>query len=149
SLVLGVAFFRALLLVIGLFWFVALIFLLAAAPVGWLFDRLPPLTAYSADLLGSLFGVLALTALAALGTSPMAWMALIVLPLLWIAPGRIPLSAGCLVVLFAALSTRGAQFSPYNRLDLSHLSTGDAGDRGRDWILRQNRDFSQEIYDLS
>jgi hypothetical protein len=68
--------------VLALFWLVAAVFLTAAAPIGWLFDRLPALTAYSADLLGSLLGVIALAALAALDTTPVIWIAVVALPLL-------------------------------------------------------------------
>jgi hypothetical protein len=42
----------ATLVVVGLFWLVALVFLLAAIPVGWWFAQLPPLRAYTYDLLG-------------------------------------------------------------------------------------------------
>jgi hypothetical protein len=68
------AFLRGILVVGGLFWLVTLVFLLAATPVGWLFDHLPPLSAYSADLLGSLFGVVAMTTLAVLSTNPIYWI---------------------------------------------------------------------------
>jgi hypothetical protein len=143
------AFVRGTLVIAGLFSLVTLIFLLAATPVGWSFERLPPLTAYSADLLGSLLGVIGMTALAAASTSPVAWMLLVVVPLLWIAPGRWALLCALLVLLFAGISIRGALFSPYNRLDLVPVHVGDTGDRGRDWDLSLNRDFSQQIFDLS
>ena len=61
---------RGVVQIAGLFSLVSLIFLLASCPLGWLFGRLPPSTAYSADLLGSLLGVLAMAALAVASTGP-------------------------------------------------------------------------------
>ena len=143
------AFVRGVVQIAGLFSLVSLIFLLASCPLGWLFGRLPPLTAYSADLLGSMLGVLAMAALAVASTGPVVWMLLVVCPLLWLAPSRVGVISALLVLVFAAISVRGAIFSPYNRLDLQPHSLGDSGDHGKDWILSTNRDFSQQILDLS
>src|SRR5712691_6025644 len=49
------------------------IFVCAGTAVGALFGQLPPLRAYSADLLGSLLGVVAMTIVSALGTPPAIW----------------------------------------------------------------------------
>jgi SAM-dependent methyltransferase len=135
--------------VVVLFWLVVAVFLTAAAPVGWLFDRLPPLTAYSADLLGSLLGVVALAALAALDTSPVVWMAVAALPLLAMAPRADSLASAAAVLILAGVSVRGAFFSPYNRLDLERWSPSGSVRAGTDWVLRANRDFHQYLYDLS
>lgn len=144
-----VGFVRGAAIVLALFWAIVVVFLCMAAPVGWLFDRMQPLEAYSADLAGSLLGVIAMTAAAALGTSPPVWLAIVVLPLLWLAPGRLPLLSAAAVLVLAGLSIRGALFSPYNRLDVSVLATSKPVDRGQDWIIFQNRDYSQKIYDFS
>jgi len=137
-------------LVVALFWLVTAVFFFAAAPVGWLFDRLPPLRAYSADLAGSLLGVLAITALAALHTSPVVWMLVASVPLLWMAPRPGALLAAAAVLLLAAVSIRGALFSPYSRLDLERRAAPASGvDPGGEWVLSANRDFHQFLYDLS
>jgi SAM-dependent methyltransferase len=143
------AFVRGISLIAVLFALISFVFLLVSTPVGWLFERLPPLTAYSADLLGSLLGVIAMTGLAVANTNPAVWMLLVVIPLLWIAPGRAAFVSAFLVLLFAGISVRGAVFSPYNRLDLEPYHFHDRADRGQDWILSTNRDFSQQILDLS
>jgi hypothetical protein len=134
----------------ALFWLVTLIFVLASAPIGWLFSRLPPLTAYSADLAGSILGIVAMTALAAFGTSPPIWMAVAVIPFAWLSRRPLAIAAGAIAVVLAALSIRGALYSPYNRIDLTpnriwHTDGLDAND----WNVMVNRDFHQEILDLS
>ena len=139
------------LLMTVLFCAVAAVFALAATPVGWLFDRLPPLRAYSADLLGSLLGVVTMTALAALRASPPVWLAVGALPLLWFSRRALSIVSVVAIVLLAALSAKGAYFSPYNRIDIVVGPRRSAGQDPlrRDWTLNVNRDFHQSIYDLS
>lgn len=130
---------QSLVLVVGLFWLVAAVFLLAATPVGWLFDRLPSLTAYSADLLGSLLGVIAMTAVAAVNSSPIVWMLIVAIPLLWINPRPSALLATAAVLALAAASIRGAAFSPYNRLDLECQPPSANANLGPACVLHANR----------
>jgi hypothetical protein len=106
------------LLLVALFWLVAGVFLLLATPVGWLFHQLPPLKAYSFDLLGSLLGVLAMTAVAGLGLPPLVWYLVALVPFLWLS--RRPIAFACVlgVLVMAGVSSQGARFSPYNRIDL-------------------------------
>ncbi|MDQ2668548.1 MAG: hypothetical protein M3Z05_21520, partial [Gemmatimonadota bacterium] len=134
-----------------LFGAVASVFAFAAAPVGWLFDRLPPLRAYSADLLGSLLGVVTMTALAALRASPPVWLAVGALPLLWFSRRALSIAAAVAIVGLAAFSARGAYFSPYNRIDITVGPRRSAAQDPlrRDWMLNVNRDFHQFIFDLS
>jgi SAM-dependent methyltransferase len=137
-------------IVLALFWAVVAVFLLMAAPVGQLFDQMPALEAYSADLSGSLLGVLAMTALAALGTSPVVWLAIVAVPLLWLAPRPYAFASAAAVLVLAAVSIRGAAFSPYNRLDVSPFLAKDAPFQGgQEWLVLQNRDYSQLARDLS
>ncbi len=139
-------------IVLALFWAVAAVFLLMAAPVGQLFDRMPPLEAYSADLAGSLLGVVAMTILAALGTSPVVWLAIVAAALLWLAPRPAAFAAAAIVLVLAAASIRGAIFSPYNRLDVTpyvEASSDAAAGSGKEWMVLQNRDYSQLARDLS
>jgi hypothetical protein len=117
------------------------VFFLAGTPIGWLFPRTSTLRAYRADLTGSLLGVLAMTATTATGAGPAAWLALGALPFAWLSRRWSSLLAVAVVVSMGAWSTRGAVFSPYNRIDLL----------GRDlgiW-LEVNRDFHQFMHDLS
>lgn len=108
----------ATLVVVGLFWLVALVFLLMAIPVGWWFGQLPPLRAYTYDLLGSLLGVLAFTAVAALHLPPAVWFGLGLLPLAWVSR-RWWAAFGIGVILLTGWASQGAYFSPYNRIDLA------------------------------
>jgi SAM-dependent methyltransferase len=134
-------------LVVGLFWAVAGVFLLASAPIGYLFGQTETLRAYAADLGGSLLGVIAMTALAALGTGPVVWLAFAVLPLLWLSRKPSSLVAAAIVVICGAASVQGAAFSPYNRIDLSPDPFGDG--TTTEWRLQVNRDFHQDMLDLS
>src|SRR5437773_9869374 len=68
-------FAQTLFCIVALLAVVAAIFAAIGARVGALFETLPALRAYGADLLGSLLGVIAVTALAALNTSPPWWLA--------------------------------------------------------------------------
>ncbi len=142
-------FCRATLVMASLFWMVVGIFLLAAAPVGWLFDQLPPLKAYSADLLGSFLGVVAMTAAAALMTPPAVWLTLGIFPTLLISRRTLGVVCAAGIVALGVYSVQGARFSPYYRLDLLPIAPNPGKGVGGDWILVTNRDFSQEILDLS
>jgi len=139
-------FIGATLLVTGFFWFVAGIFLLAGIAVGWLFHQMPPLRAYSVDIAGSLAGVVAMTVAAALGTSPVVWMALGCAPLVFLS-GRLGTFVAALVILtMAYVSLEGATYSPYNRIDLVKYT---AMGRNDEWRLKVNRDFHQDMLNLS
>jgi SAM-dependent methyltransferase len=93
--------------------------------------------------------VIALAALAALDTPPVVWMAVAALPLIAMAPRPATLLAAGVVLALAALSARGAFFSPYNRLDLERWVPSGSRNLGTEWVLRANRDFHQYLYDLS
>ena len=101
----------------------------------------PNLRAYSADLVGSLFGVLAMTAAAALGTPPPLWLLLGGLPFLWLSRRLIGLAGLLAALLLAHLSIDGALFSPYNRIDVWR------GEFGLHIFV--NRDSHQLMYDLA
>jgi len=137
--------------VVALFWAVVAIFAFVAAPLGRLLDQLPVLRAYSADIAGSLLGIVAVTLVSALGASPWEWMALGVLPVLWFTRTRLSLVSAVGALALAGFSGRGAFFSPYNRIDLRPLGAVAPGGDGlrRDWMLFVNRDYHQRILGLS
>jgi len=136
-----------------LFCWVAWLFVCLGARLAELFEQLPPLRAYSIDLAGSLLGVIAAVSLAAVGTSPPWWIAAAALPvLLWHSRGWPSAVAFAGAVVFAALSIESAQFSPYNRIDVSPLDIAGSGMKPAphaEWSLRVNRDFHQHMLDLS
>ncbi|HKB58094.1 MAG TPA: methyltransferase domain-containing protein [Lacunisphaera sp.] len=120
---------------------VGAVFVCAGAPLGHLFGRLPVLRAYTADLAGSLGGVLAFSAAAWLEAGPAVWLALGVLPFAWLVRRWwATLLAGAIAGL-GWFSGQGAIFSPYNRIVLlSDPLT---------LRLEVNRDFHQYLLDLS
>ena len=141
----GQTFLASLAAVLVLFVLVSSVFACGGNLVGALFAKLPPLHAYSADLLGSLLGVLAMAAAAALATPPPVWFALGAIPILIVSKRVTDVVALAVIVLLTARSIEGAKFSPYNRLDLLHENTA----TGPELVLAANRDFHQYLYDLS
>ncbi|HET9424446.1 MAG TPA: hypothetical protein VFO55_03670 [Gemmatimonadaceae bacterium] len=138
-------------LVAAVFWAVAGVIALVASPLGGLFDRLPALHAYSADIAGSLAGIGAFTLVSAGGGEPWEWMALGVLPMLRFSRTPLSLVSGVVILALGWYSARGAFYSPYNRIDLTP-TTGPVSAEApmrRDWLLRVNRDYHQNIGDYS
>ncbi len=131
--------------IIALFVLVAGVFACGGNVVGVLFGKLPPLRAYSADLLGSLLGVIAMAAISSLGTPPPVWFAVGCLAVMAVSRKVTDVVATIVIVVCAALSIQGAEFSPYNRLDLFT----EHGAAGPNLVLAANRDFHQYLLDLS
>ena len=144
-------FVRAALVVTGCFWAVAIVFMMLGTLVGVYFDALPPLKAYSADLGGSLAGVIAMAVVAGLWAPPPVWIALGALPLLWILRDRWSVIGAIVAIAAAAYSIDGARFSPYNRIDLKAAQTQDWGPPASgkpEFELSVNRDYHQLLLDL-
>lgn len=144
-------FTRSALVVTACFWSIAAIFLLLGIKVGILFDQLPPLKAYGADLGGSLAGVIAMAAIAALWAPPPVWIALGVLPFVWVVRDRWAVIGALVAIVAAALSVAGARYSPYNRIDLlpgSPTLMQPPPSGAKEWGLRVNRDYHQRLLDL-
>ncbi|HEX9501912.1 MAG TPA: hypothetical protein VGA10_09690, partial [Thermoanaerobaculia bacterium] len=121
------------------------IFICAGTAVGALFTKLPPLRAYSADLLGSLLGVVAMTIISALGTPPAVWFLIGALPFLFFSRRVLTLIAFGAVLSLTFFSSQNARYSPYYRIDLSRS----ADFAGAPIELAVNRDFHQYMQDLS
>ncbi|HXH93336.1 MAG TPA: class I SAM-dependent methyltransferase, partial [Thermoanaerobaculia bacterium] len=131
--------------IVALFALVVWIFVCAGSAVGPLFASLRPLQAYTADLVGSLLGVVAMTAAAVLGTTPPLWLALAVIPLVVLSPRVLSIVSALAVVVLAQLSVQHALFSPYNRLDIGYSTVIP----GHPLALAANRDAHQLMLDLS
>ena len=118
------------------------VFVVAGAPLGFLLGRRPILRAYTADLAGSLAGVGAFTLLAWAEAGPALWLALGLVPFVWLSRRPVAVVAAVLVVGLGQYSARNAVFSPYNRIELH-----------RDELLIQelqvNRDFHQYLHDFN
>lgn len=117
------------------------VFVCAGAPLGHLFGRLPVLRAYTADLAGSLAGVLAFTAAAWLEAGPAVWLALGVLPFVWLVRRWWAALVAGVIVGLGWFSGQGAIFSPYNRIVLLHDPLT--------LRLEVNRDFHQYLHNVS
>jgi hypothetical protein len=144
-------FFGSALVVTASFWGIAGIFMLLGTRVGFLFDQLPPLRAYALDLGGSLAGVIAMAVAAALWTPPPVWLALGVLPVVWIRRDALSVLAAIVAIAAAAISVDGARFSPYNRIDLERgveSFMGEPAGKSPEWVLSVNRDYHQRMLDL-
>lgn len=134
-----------LLVVLLLFALIVELFVCAGAIVGSLFNRMEPLRAYSADLVGSLIGVLVMTAVAALGTAPPVWFAIGGLPFLLFSRRLLSLVSFAGVLFLSWWSIGHASYSPYSRIDMDR----DASYPGAPIRLVVNRDFHQYMQDLS
>ena len=98
-----------------------------ALPLGPLLRAMPPLRAYSIDILGSLSGIALFTVLSAMSTPPPMWFALLALILLGLTLGRGVTAWGlvsgalmALVILTASPRLQPGQteyWSPYYRID--------------------------------
>jgi hypothetical protein len=137
-------FVSATLVIVACFGMIGTVFLLAGIPAGWLFRHMPPLSAYSADLIGSLLGVLSASMVAAFDCGPGVWLALGVVPFLWITRKPLSLVAGVTVVTLGMISSGDAIFSPYNRIDVEQ-----SAQHHQNYDISVNRDFHQQALDLS
>jgi SAM-dependent methyltransferase len=128
-----------------LFALILMVFLCAGTIVGALFTKLPPLAAYSADLIGSFAGVVVMTLVAALGTTPPIWFAIAAAPLLYFSRRVLSIVSLAGILIFAWYSIEGAKYSPYYRIDITRNDEFP----GRPVQVSVNRDFHQFMQDLS
>lgn len=120
---------------------IVLVFLLAGSPVGYLFQKMHPLKAYSLDLIGSLSGIIVFIVLIVFNVGPPVWLAIGSIPFLFISRKSFVWFAFAAILLLGGYSGKGALFSPYNRIDIGR----DSGNIG----IFVNRDFHQIMFDLS
>src|SRR5439155_1101327 len=139
------AFVRNVLIVLLLFGTIVEIFVCAGTVVGALFSRLRPLRAYSADLLGSLLGVIVMTVVSAFGAPPPIWLAVGALPFLYFSRRALSIMSFAAIVALSLISVGSAQYSPYYRIDLTRAEDF----TGKPIQLSVNRDFHQYMQDLS
>ena len=109
------------------------VFFLGGQALGAAFEDLDPLPAYSANLIGSLAGTLAFTALSATMTPPAVWFGLALVgasTLQWRELSRpVALGAAALALLFFWLVPSAAIWSPYYKLTVTREQTPD----GKPW----------------
>lgn len=134
-------FFGNIAVFLALFTAIVAAFVCAGAPLGYLFSRLPVLRAYTADLVGSLLGIVAFAAASWLEAGPAVWLALAAAPFVWIARSYAAAALAAVAIGLAQYSVHGAFFSPYNRIDLHENALS--------LELEVNRDFHQYLHDFS
>ena len=96
-----------------------------AVPLGGLLRAMPPLRAYSLDIIGSMTGILLFTVLSATGTPPIVWFTVVagLAALLGLGSGLnrgslvTAVSLAAVVALVALRSPAGQTWSPYYRID--------------------------------
>lgn len=140
-------FAASLLVVLAMFWTVVAVFVCAGSAVGHLFARIDPLRAYSFDLIGSLVGTVVFTLVTAANTPPAAWLVVGCLPFVVLSRRWSSVVCAAAIVGLGWMSGQGAQYSPYNRIEISTDQHGPGGPVGYD--IRVNRDFHQFMEDLS
>jgi len=126
-----------------------------ALPLGPLLRAMPPLRAYSLDIVGSLSGIAAFTFLSALSTSPAVWFAVLGLILLCLALGRgintwgavsAALMGGVVFVSLAPAVPGVSEFwSPYYRITYVRL----ADDKYGAQLIDVNGIPHQTVWDLN
>jgi spermidine synthase len=117
------------------------VFLLSAAvlagpaeAVGRCFGKLPPLTAYRWDLIGSLLGIAGFTVLSFLWAPPVVWGVLVALGFVVLVRGwwkAVAAVAGAAMVASLLLETlaAGTSWSPYYKITTESITGGDFGTR--------------------
>ncbi len=122
--------------------------------MGAYFLPLPRLTAYSANLLGSLAGIWAFSLISFLELPPIAWFSIgfaAIAPFVLrdLSPTLRALAIALLGVAMSSLlvGQTGALWSPYYRIQLQPIRDVDAGAVGT--LLSVNHDYHQKALDLS
>ena len=126
-------------LLVGLFCVVAFLavgslFLLLGQLLGRALESVPRLPAYTLNLAGSLLGVLAFAALSMLETPPWVWLAVGLVPLVWVATSgsrrtlALVLAASCVAASVPSLS--GTIWSRYQKLVVVELPAEQAASNG-------------------
>jgi hypothetical protein len=98
---------------------VALCFIPLGRMLGRLFARIRPLTGYTFDILGSLAGIACFSAMAYLALPPLAWFALLAVPILLLCARRTVLPAAAALAACVAIAwfmQLGAYWSPYYKI---------------------------------
>jgi hypothetical protein len=138
-----------------IFGMVTLCFIPLGRAFGKLFSQLPPLTAYTYDIMGSLAGIAAFSAMANFALPPLAWFSLLGLLLLLLSAKRTVLLVA--VVLAATLVEVGrlqvgAYWSPYYKIIIQPVAHNgyfvNVNDTGHQAMIpwQYKEPFYQEVY---
>lgn len=144
--------------IIFFFLLTMVIFLPFGQLTGRLMNKFSPLTGYTINIMGSLVGIWAFSAISFLSLPPFYWFLAAVLLCLWFLQGRryvllgnLAVAGTCLLLLFVY---RGQSlWSPYYRVDLDPmvLESTNAGEQDVPWGYRLivNQDYHQKALNLA
>ncbi|MFQ5505431.1 MAG: hypothetical protein ACE5F1_11625, partial [Planctomycetota bacterium] len=136
------------LILIGLFFLVALLFVPLGQQLARSMSRVESLSFYNFDLLGSLVGITLFSTMSAAGLPPLAWFLVVVLlavPMLWLAAGKQAMLLALPLLVSAALVGwfgLGETWSPYYSII---TQKNEKNDNLRVYV---NRLYHQEAIDL-
>lgn len=136
--------------VLGILMLVVAFFIVLGGVLGREFSLFAPLRGYSVNLVGSLAGIVAFTALCYVGSSPPVWLfvgLVAALPFLW--NQRKVVLLFVLVIVASGLNQGHVLWSPYYRIDLIKLPPPAGWNRPSAYLLTVNHDYHQKIVDLS
>jgi spermidine synthase len=144
--------------IVFFFFLTMIMFLPFGQLTGRLMNKFSPLTGYTINILGSLFGIWAFSAISFLSLPPFYWFLMGLLLCLWFLQeqrylllGNAAVAVVCLVLLF--LYRGESLWSPYYRVDLDPVFLWDAsaGEEVVLWGYRLivNQDYHQKALDLS
>jgi SAM-dependent methyltransferase len=137
-------------IVLAILMLVVAFFIELGGILGQEFSQFSPLRGYGINLVGSLAGVMAFTALCYLGLSPAIWLLLglvAALPFIW--PYWKVIMLFLAVIIASGVIQRHAIWSPYYRIDLIEHPPPAGWNRPSAYILTVNHDYHQKIVDLS
>jgi SAM-dependent methyltransferase len=141
------------LFVIGLVCFFTMMmgfFIFIGCLVGKELKQCRQLPGYSANLAGSLAGMLLFTAMSFYNTAPAAWIlagCLLLSPFVYRQRTLMVVMAG--VILLTVIPQPGAFWSPYYRIDFGALSPPSGWQKPAAYMLEVNHDYHQKAVDLS
>lgn len=111
-----------------IFFLVAFSFMILARPLGKMLRELPPLQAYTLDILGSLAGIAAFFVMSYFSLPPYVWFLVLTVLVLFTLPrgkwaAAVPFAVGALAIVYGV--GVGSQWSPYYRIQVNQSDTGD------------------------
>ncbi len=144
--------------VIYFFFLTVLVFIPFGQTTGKLMNKFAPLTGYTINILGSLLGIWAFSAMAFLSLPPLTWFLVALLLCLWFLRGQryvlwgnVGVVVACLILLF--LYRGDSLWSPYYKIDVDQFMLKGARIDEEDvaWghKLVVNHDYHQKALDLS
>ncbi len=134
----------------GIMYLAVAFFTVLGGIVGERLSRFPPLWGYSVNLVGSLAGIVAFTALSFLGLPPAIWVLVgLLLALPFFIRERWAVAVFVLIVSVMAIPQANTFWSPYYRITLREAPPPEGWPHPVAYYLDVNHDYHQKMLDLS